>query len=279
MRSTLDSLKNAKRMNFLNKNICVCVTALLAIGCVVAIAHAQEQAPHANRQPPGQQQNQPGFARQLTHETREAAGEEKDETAEFKESPSVQFIARHTGLSNGHAYLLSILLNFAVIAILIGWAANKYLPHVFSARTAAIQKAMQEAQKASEEARRRLADIENRLKKLDSEIGMMRDNAEKDAAAEEARIQAAAQEDAHKMLESAQQEIASAAKAARRELTAYAADLAIGLAKRQIHVDANTDQALVRNFAGELGAYSDSPRQNASPASVPRSNAPGKDGH
>ncbi len=80
---------------------------------------------------------------------------------------------------------------------------------------------MQEAQKASEEARRRLAEIESRLMKLDVEIGMMRDAAEKEAGAEEARIQAAVQEDARKMVESAQQEIASAAKTARRELTAY----------------------------------------------------------
>src|SRR4029077_9337938 len=105
----------------------------------------------------------------------------------------------------------------------------------------------------SDEARRRLAEIESRLMKLDVEIGMMRDAAEKDAAAEEARIQAAAQEEARKMVGAAQQEIAAAAKAARRELTAYAADLAVGLAQKQIHVDAATDQALVRNFGAELG--------------------------
>jgi F0F1-type ATP synthase membrane subunit b/b' len=115
---------------------------------------------------------------------------------------------------------------------------------------------MQEAQKAGEQARRRLAEIESRLMKLDVEIGMMRDTAEKEAAAEEARIQAAAEEDARKMLESAQLEIAAALKAARRELTAYAADLAVGLAQQQIHVDAATDQSLVRNFAGQLGAAS-----------------------
>ena len=113
---------------------------------------------------------------------------------------------------------------------------------------------MQEAQKASEEARRRLAEIESRLMKLDVEIGTMRDAAEKEGAAEEARIQAAAEEDARKMVDSAEQEIAAAAKAARRQLTAYAADLAVGLAQKQIHVDAATDQALVRNFAGQLGA-------------------------
>jgi F-type H+-transporting ATPase subunit b len=82
---------------------------------------------------------------------------------------------------------------------------------------------------------------------------MMRDAAEKEAAAEEVRIQAAAEEDRRKIVESAQQEIAAAAKAARRELTAYAADLAVGLAQKQIHVDDATDQALVRNFASQLG--------------------------
>jgi F0F1-type ATP synthase membrane subunit b/b' len=66
------------------------------------------------------------------------------------------------------------------------------------------------------------------------------------------------------MVESAQQEIAAAAKTARRELTAYAADLAVGLAQKQIHVDAATDQTLVRNFAGELG--------------VSGASGPGKDG-
>jgi F0F1-type ATP synthase membrane subunit b/b' len=117
---------------------------------------------------------------------------------------------------------------------------------------------MQEAQMASEEARRRLADIESRLMKLDGEIGMMRDAAEKEGAAEEVRIQAAADEDARKIVLSAEQEVAAAVKAARRQLTAYAADLAVGLARKQIHVDAATDQSLVRNFAGQLGAADDS---------------------
>ncbi len=239
---------------------------ILRVGLLVLLAGsfaatgslwAQEQSPAPapqQQQQSGDAANGPGFARQLTHETREAAGEERDDKAQFKESASVKFIAAHTGLSTGSAYLLSVLLNFAVIAGIILWAAGKYLPGAFRSRTAAIQKAMQEAQKASEEARRRLAEIESRLMKLDVEIGMMRDAAEKEAAAEEARIQAAAQEDARKIVEAAQQEIAAAAKSARRALTAYAADLAVGLAQKQIHVDAATDQALVRNFAGQLGA-------------------------
>jgi F-type H+-transporting ATPase subunit b len=245
-------------MSSVKKIVRASLLAFLVMSIAGATTVTAQERPAA---PPKQQQSndsgkQPGFARQLTHETREAAGEETDDKAQFKDSPSVRFIARITGLSSGTAYLLSVLLNFVVIAGIIIWAARKYLPGAFSARTAAIQKAMQEAQKASEEARRKLAEIESRLMKLDVEIGTMRDNVEKEAAAEEARIQAAAQADARKMLESAQQEIAAAAKAARRELTAYAADLAVGLAKKQIHVDSATDQSLVRNFARQLGASS-----------------------
>jgi F-type H+-transporting ATPase subunit b len=223
-------------------------------------AHDQQAAPEQQTQP--HNRKEPGFARQLTHETREAAGEGKDETEEFKKSPSVQFIARITGLSIPHAYMLSVFFNFGVVALIIIWALAKYLPRAFSARTAAIQKAMQEAQKASEEARRKLAEIEARLMKLDVEIGMMRDAAEREAAEEEARILAAAEEEKRKILEAAQHEISAATKAARRELTAFAADLAVGLAKKQIRVDAATDQSLVRNFAGELGSYSDAPNTN-----------------
>jgi F-type H+-transporting ATPase subunit b len=219
------------------------------------VLRAQEQAAPAQSQSQSREpeKRHRGPGQQLAHETREAAGEEADETAEFKQSGSVRLIARLTGMSLLHAYWLSVLVNFIAIAGVIVWAGRKYLPGAFRERTAAIQKAMQEAQKASEEARRRLADIESRLMKLDGEIGMMRNAAEHEAAEEEARIQAAAQEDARKIVQSAEQEIAAAVKAARRALTAYAADLAVGLAQKQIHVDAATDQALVRNFAGQLG--------------------------
>lgn len=231
----------------------VLLTLLFPVTAALGV-RAQGQPASSQKQEGKTAPRRRGTAQQLAHETREAAGEETDETAEFKQSASVRMISRLTGLSLGNAYLFSVVLNFVVIAAIIVWASRKYLPDMFRDRTASIQKAMQEAQKASEEARRRLAEIESRLMRLDGEIGMMRDAAERDAEAEEARIQAAAQEDARKMLESAQQEIASAAKTARRELTAYAADLAVSLAQKQIHVDAATDRSLVRNFADELGS-------------------------
>jgi F-type H+-transporting ATPase subunit b len=228
---------------------------LLLLGCASLLLAHSRQVSHAPVTQVSDDSPTPATpGRQLAHESREAAGEEKDEMEEFKHSASVRLVSRITGLSLQQSYWLCFVMNFAVIAALAVWAGRKYLPAMFRDRTTAIQKAMQEAQKASEEARRKLAEIETRLQKLDVEIGMMRDQAEKEGAVEEARIQATAEEDARKIIASAEQEIAAAAKAARRQLTAHAAELAVGIAARQIRVDAATDQALVRDFAAQLAA-------------------------
>jgi F-type H+-transporting ATPase subunit b len=239
------------------------ILGLVLVSCVSLVSLRAQEAP-APPQPKKAHADETrmGPGRQLAHESREAAGQEKDEMEEFKHSASVQAIHRLTGLSVQQSYWASVAFNFVVIAALIIWAGRKFLPGIFRDRTAAIQKAMQEAQKASEEARRKLADIESRLQKLDVEIGMMHNAAEKEGEAEEARIKAAAEEDAHKIIAAADQEIAAAAKAARRQLTAHAADLAVSLAQKQIHVDAATDKALVRNFAGQLAPASDTSRKD-----------------
>ena len=208
---------------------------------------AQQSSPS-----PEHHSRQDSLGQQLVRETREAAGE--DDTEQFKHSSSVVWVAKVTGLDLEHAYILCVILNFVVIAIAILWMSKKYLPGLFRNRTASIQKAMEEARKASEDANRRLAEIESRLSKLDKEIAGMRAQAEEDAVAEEQRIKAAADEDARKIVESAQHEIAAAAKSARRELKEYAATLAVSLAKKQIRVDAPTDQVLVRYFAQQLSA-------------------------
>jgi F-type H+-transporting ATPase subunit b len=226
---------------------------LLLLGCAsLLLAHSRQVSTASLKQASDDSPTPATPGRELAHESREAAGEEKDEMEEFKHSASVRLVSRITGLNLQQSYWLCFILNFAVIAALFVWAGRKYLPGMFRDRTAAIQKAMQEAQKASEEARRKLAEIETRLQKLDVEIGMMRDQAEKEGAVEEARIQATAEEDARKIVASAEQEIAAAAKAARRQLTAHAAELAVGIAAKQIRVDAATDQALVRDFASQL---------------------------
>jgi F-type H+-transporting ATPase subunit b len=190
------------------------------------------------------------LGQELVQESRQAAGE--DETDQFKHSPAVQMVARLTGLSLEHAYWLCLILNFAIVAVVIVWAMGKNLPGTFRNRTASIQRAMEEARKSSEEAQRRLAEIENRLSRLDGEISQMRTAAEGEAAEEEKKIKAAAEEDARKIAQQTGQEIDAAVKSARRELKAYAADLAVTLAQQQMRIDSNTDQMLVKKFSQQL---------------------------
>lgn len=212
-------------------------------------AHSAEQK---QGQPTQAQGDQEKFGSQLAETSREAAGEEKSETAEFKQSASVKALARWTGLSLDWAYRLSIFLNFAILAVLIVLFSRSKLPAMFRTRTDVIQRGIREAQKASEDANRRLADIETRLSKLDTEVAQMRAGAESESAAEEERIKQAAELEKKKIVASAEAEISAAAKLARRELKSYAADLAISLAEKRINVDAEADRALVGNFVAQL---------------------------
>jgi F-type H+-transporting ATPase subunit b len=215
-----------------------------------AVAKMQEGSASSSQAP----SEEKGPGAELAKETREAAGEEENEN--LKHSSTIRYMARKTGLTVHQAHLAMVTVNFLIIAFLIYWFARKSVPTALRNRGATIQRALEEGRKASEEANRRLAEIESRLSKLGDEIAQLQAHSEQEAAAEESRIKQAAEEDIRKVVQAAEQEIATAAKQARRELTAHTADLAVALARKQIHVDSATDQVLVRNFAGKLTSRS-----------------------
>jgi F-type H+-transporting ATPase subunit b len=201
--------------------------------------------------------DQKGFGRQLAEETREATGDDQEDNVNLKHSPVVRWLAKKTGLTVHQAHLAALFINFAIIVAIISWAGFKFLPGMMRERTATIQKALEEARAASQEANRRLSEIEGTLRRLDVEIGQMQASAEREATAEETRIQKAAEEDIRKVVLSAEQEIAAAAKQARRELANHTAGLAIALASKQINVDPDTDHVLIRTFATTLATDDD----------------------
>ena len=253
--------------------------ALLACLSVVsarAFASAQEQsaAPGSQQTSAGpaekDQQSAPkhkGAVGQLIEEQRESTGEEEEDNVNLTHAGPIRWLARKTGLSVHQAHLVALGLNFAIVVVVVFWAARKSLPAMFRNRSQSIQRALEEARAASQDANRRLADIENRLRQLDVEIGQMQAAAEKEADAEEARILNAAEEDIRKVVLAAEQEVAAAAKQARRELTTHTAGLAIALARQQINVDSNTDQILVRTFASKLGSHPSSRGSSHNPGS------------
>ncbi len=222
------------------------ITLLFTMLCLAPTLGWAQAAHKPEQAAPPSTQNAPA------HGASEHGESEEAESQQFKHSSSIRFLAKLTGLSPGGAYWAAVATNFIIVVGVIVWASNKILPAMFRSRTASIQKSIAEARAASEEARRRITDIESRLGRLDSEISAMRATSEKEAAVEEARIKAATDEEMRRIVESAEQEIDAAAKAARRELTTYAADLAVELAARQIRVDAATDQALVRSFSQHI---------------------------
>ena len=243
---------------------------LLAFLCAVpegSFGVAQEQTAAQPSQPgaqpaksePAKAQNQAepdhkSFGGELAQETREATGAEEEEHAELKHAFPVQWLAKKIGLGVHETHLLLLTLNFAIIAIVIGWAGFKVLPGMFRSRNTTIQQALEEARTASQDANRRLADIETRLRQLDVVIGQMQATAEKEAVAEESRIVESTEEEIRKVVQAAEHEIETAAKQARRELTNHTAGLAISLAREQINVDANTDRVLVRTFSSSLSS-------------------------
>src|SRR6266852_6704664 len=80
---------------------------LLSLAGTVGSLRAQEQPPQPQTPTADSARQHQGAGEKLARETREAAGEEKDETAEFKQSASVRLVARLTGMSLGQAFWLS----------------------------------------------------------------------------------------------------------------------------------------------------------------------------
>ncbi|HWR36077.1 MAG TPA: ATP synthase F0 subunit B [Clostridia bacterium] len=244
-------------MKILNRSIFgVILLAFVFAASAPAVNAQHEPAPTVQGESAEHQQaaGDPNAAAdsELAHESKEAEGEGGHQA--FKQSPMVKRLATSIGIHPAVAYWVFLVLNFVILAIFFYWLLVKKLDlgNTMRARTASIQKGMEEARRASEEANARLAAVQGRLDRLDAEVADIRIAAETDFAAEEARIRQFADEDARRVIVAAEQEIAAAAKSARRELKAYAASIAVDLAAKKIRVDGATDEALVRDFVDQL---------------------------
>ncbi len=187
---------------------------------------------------------------------------EQDENDAYLHSPSVKAIGAKLGMSPERAATVFQVLNFAILAVLVGGFLLKALPKAFRNRNSAIQKHLVDAQTATEEATARLNSVEARLGKLDSQIAAMREQADKDSVLDEQRIKASVIEENKKILEAAEQEIAAATTQAQRQLQQYAAELAIEQAARKLVVSAETDRLLVQGFARRLAGDDSKEGQN-----------------
>jgi len=222
--------------------------AVAAVACTLTLttprvyAFAQE-APAAASASQGEPESQAA-------EKKEKA--EEDESEGYRHSATVKAIGAKLGLDAEQAATVFTLLNFVVLAGLLGWYLLRTLPKTFKNRNEALDKHLVEARAASQEASARLSGVEARLAKLDEQIAALHAQAEKDALLEEQRLRASVEEEKKHILATAEQEISAAAANARRQIQQYAADLAIDQAAKKLVVSAETDRLLVQDFARRL---------------------------
>jgi F-type H+-transporting ATPase subunit b len=146
-------------------------------------------------------------------------------------------------------------INFVILIFLGYWMLRK-APQWFRGRAAKIVAAIEDSRLVKQEADRLLSDSETRLAGLDQEVEHLRTVAQQDAAAEMLRIRATAKEEEAKVERAADAEIVAAERAARMELKALVAQLAVQRAEALLkeQVTPERQAALLRGFVQKLGS-------------------------
>jgi len=140
--------------------------------------------------------------------------------------------------------------NFAILAAGLAYLIAKNAPAFFASRTAEIKKGLEEGAAMQREANERTAAMEARLKNLETEIAELRAKAKEEIAAEGERVKKETDAALTKIQANAETEIASAGKAERAKLKAYAAGIAIDIAEERLRGELNpsADAGLIRSF-------------------------------
>jgi F-type H+-transporting ATPase subunit b len=184
------------------------------------------------------------------HELHQAQKEEEtDETAAYRHSPSVQWFAKVLHVDVETAAKLFEYINFAVILLAIGIPLFKMLPKKLRQRSETLSRDLESARTATADANARLSAVEAKLAGLDAEIEAIRKQVEVDMREDEARVKASIAEESARIVAAAEQEIQVAASLIQRELKEFAADLAIDGALSRLTLNADTDRALIAEFA------------------------------
>jgi F-type H+-transporting ATPase subunit b len=126
-----------------------------------------------------------------------------------------------------HASEIFKWINFVLVAGGLIWLFGKALPPKFRENADSISSAITKATAAKAEADRQLREAGEKLAHLEQEVAHLRANAQREAEAEGQRIRDVAQADAQRIGVAATAEIEAAERAARLELKAIAANLAV----------------------------------------------------
>lgn len=145
-------------------------------------------------------------------------------------------------------------IHFLILAGLAYWVFAKLLPPVFRRNADNISAAIAKATAAKAEAEKQLQNAVAKLANLEKEIAEFRAMAQREASAEIARLRMITKSDVEKIGTAAKGEIEAAERAARVELKALAAKLAVDGAESLVarQMTPSVQEALISQFVQSL---------------------------
>jgi F-type H+-transporting ATPase subunit b len=145
-------------------------------------------------------------------------------------------------------------INFALVAGVIVWLSLKKGPGFFGRRADAISSNIQKSTEAKKQAELQLRDAETKLQNLEKEVADLRASAQRESTAEAERIRNLTVTDQQKIADAGKAEVAAAEGAARLELKAFAASLAVSGAESllQKQLTPAAQEQLINNFVKTL---------------------------
>jgi F-type H+-transporting ATPase subunit b len=180
----------------------------------------------------------------------------------YAHSPSVQFLARHMGISTVQAARDFEDLNSGVLIAVILYFLLRYVPGMLRVKRQKVEHDLKRARQATADAQARIDRVEGRLASLGAEVDALRRQAAETSRNEEARIRASIAAERERIVHSAETDIRASQAAAERGLKRYASDLAVDRAAERVRLTpeddrAAIDQVLIDEFlqglAGQIG--------------------------
>ena len=220
----------------------VSLAFLLVVAAAPVISIAQEVTPAPAT---------PSVDKTAQREAAEKA--EKDENDTYRKDGAIvrwtvnTFHVEPEVAARGYEYI-----NFAIIVLAVGIPLFKIIPGVLRKRSARLSVELEVAQAKTMDANERLSAVEAKLAGLDSEIAAIRKQVDEDIKSDESRAKTHIQEETARIVAAAEQEIITAGTLVQRGLKQFAADLAIDRAMSQLTLDAETDRALIAEFASDV---------------------------
>ena len=175
-----------------------------------------------------------------------AAGAQPVEHAAADEAHGSEHAVRDT---------IARLLNFGILIGVLVYFLKGPLGAYLSGRSAQIRQDLVTAAEMRRTATAQLEAIQQKLAALPAELTALKARGEEDVRAEEARIAQAAATDRERLIDQTRREIDMRLRLARRELTEYAAHLAVSIAEERIRrtITPEDQLRLVDRYTAQLG--------------------------